>query len=170
MQQYLRTVSLINLLDCYRKKHWKPCISDLRAQIHTFEERPSAASRMELYVNDLRSQIQLSRLTHNFLGLSEDITIPMITEPITTSVQISFQKTAPITSSTTISTQAASKTLLKPTQTSISVENLTSTPDIKILIPIAEKMTAAPLSDAENTCPSPFFNLILIFFITIVKE
>ena len=121
---------------------------------------------MELYVNDLRSQIQLSRLTHNFLGLSEDITIPMITEPITTSVQISFQKTAPITSSTTISTQAASKTLLKPTQTSISVENLTSTPEV--LIPKAEKMTATPLSDAENTCSSPLFNLILIFFITIV--
>ena len=115
---------------------------------------------MELYVNDLRSQIQLSRLTHNFLGLSEDITIPTITESITTSVQITAKKTAPSTSSTTISTQT--------TATPISVVNLTSTSDIKILIPTAEKMTAAPLSDAENTCPSPLFNLILIFFITIV--
>ena len=115
---------------------------------------------MELYVNDLKSQIQLSRQTHDFLGLFEDITAPMITESITTSAQIAVQNAAPITSSTTLRTPTESQESPTSTQATISVKNSTLTPVIKVLIPAAANKTL--FSKTESTVPLPSLDIILL--------
>ena len=120
---------------------------------------------MELYVNDLKSQIELSRQTHDFMGLFEDRTIPTITESLTTSAKIAVRKTA-TTPSTRFSPPAESETLPKMIQTTDKIS--IPTPIMKKRIQAAENKTVALVSDTKNTVSPPFLDIILMLSMTLL--
>ena len=48
--------------------------SSQRHKINTFDEKPSAASKMQLYINDLKNQIEFSREFFEYKGFLGPIT------------------------------------------------------------------------------------------------
>ena len=79
MKQYLRLVfKIIPIYDLFKKLLYSNMIlkpfSSQRHKINTFDEKPSAASKMQLYINDLKNQIEFSRKFFEYKGFVEPIT------------------------------------------------------------------------------------------------